>query len=343
MRQVTIVGGGLAGLTLGIALRQEGVPVRVFEAASYPRHRVCGEFISGTGLEMLRRLGLWDEIVTRAQWARTVSFHLQGSTRVLSGSLPEPGLAIGRYELDAFLADKFRGLGGELRTDFRFDGPLDQEGVVRATGRKLQPRGGKRPLLGLKAHLKGVLLQSDLEMHCWGGGYLGLCRLPGGEVNACALIQDHLPAGDLKSSWLRMIQDQGAGTARQALAEAKPVEGTFCSVAGFTLERFSGKADDCAIGDAFTMTPPVTGNGMSMAFESAETAAAPLVGYAQGKIRWSACKEAIQQGMVSRFGSRLRWAARLNRLIFTGARHPLLFDLVARGLALNWFFKRTRS
>ena len=43
---LTIAGGGLAGLSLGIALRSRGVPVRVIEAASYPRHRVCGEFIS---------------------------------------------------------------------------------------------------------------------------------------------------------------------------------------------------------------------------------------------------------------------------------------------------------
>ena len=46
---LTIVGGGLAGLTLGIGLRQRGVPVTVYEAGRYPRHRVCGEFISGRG------------------------------------------------------------------------------------------------------------------------------------------------------------------------------------------------------------------------------------------------------------------------------------------------------
>ena len=46
MRAVTIIGGGLAGLTLGIGLRQRGVPVTISEAGDYPRHRVCGEFIS---------------------------------------------------------------------------------------------------------------------------------------------------------------------------------------------------------------------------------------------------------------------------------------------------------
>ena len=56
--QITIVGGGLAGLTLGIGLLQRGVPVTVWEAGRYPRHRVCGEFISGRGSASLARLGL---------------------------------------------------------------------------------------------------------------------------------------------------------------------------------------------------------------------------------------------------------------------------------------------
>jgi 2-polyprenyl-6-methoxyphenol hydroxylase-like FAD-dependent oxidoreductase len=57
-KPITIVGGGLAGLTLGIALRKREIPVTVFETGNYPRHRVCGEFISGRGLEILDIFGL---------------------------------------------------------------------------------------------------------------------------------------------------------------------------------------------------------------------------------------------------------------------------------------------
>ena len=57
LKPITIVGGGLAGLTLGIGLRQQGIPVTVWEAGHYPRHRVCGEFISGRGQDVLARLG----------------------------------------------------------------------------------------------------------------------------------------------------------------------------------------------------------------------------------------------------------------------------------------------
>ena len=57
-KPITIIGGGLAGLTLGIGLRQLGAPVTIWEAGRYPRHRVCGEFISGNGQAVLQRFGL---------------------------------------------------------------------------------------------------------------------------------------------------------------------------------------------------------------------------------------------------------------------------------------------
>ena len=53
----------MAGLTLGIALRKNQIPVVIFEAGKYPRHRVCGEFISGRGLEILEELGLKQKLL----------------------------------------------------------------------------------------------------------------------------------------------------------------------------------------------------------------------------------------------------------------------------------------
>ena len=57
-KEITIAGGGLAGLSLAVALRLRGVPVTVLEAGHYPRHRVCGEFISGVSTETLDFLGI---------------------------------------------------------------------------------------------------------------------------------------------------------------------------------------------------------------------------------------------------------------------------------------------
>src|SRR5450432_1018430 len=113
-KHITMVGGGLAGLTLGIGLRQRDVPVIIYEAGNYPRHRVCGEFISGRGQAALERLKL-RELLERAGGvhAQTAAFFSETkSTAPLS--LPTPAICLSRFTLDAALAKRFRELGGEL-------------------------------------------------------------------------------------------------------------------------------------------------------------------------------------------------------------------------------------
>ena len=55
---VRILGGGLAGLALGVGLRRRGVPVELFESGDYPRHRVCGEFMAGLDEAAVAALGI---------------------------------------------------------------------------------------------------------------------------------------------------------------------------------------------------------------------------------------------------------------------------------------------
>ena len=43
---VVIIGGGLAGLTGAIHLSKKGLQVTLIEKSDYPRHKVCGEYIS---------------------------------------------------------------------------------------------------------------------------------------------------------------------------------------------------------------------------------------------------------------------------------------------------------
>src|SRR5204863_3537609 len=135
MKPITIVGGGLAGLTLGIGLRQRGLPATVYEAGNYPRHRVCGEFISGRGQIALQELGLLKKLDRHALIARDAAFFAEQKS--IHHQLPEPALSISRYDLDAFLAQTFQQLGGELKVNERWTGQFT-DGVIRATGRRAQ-------------------------------------------------------------------------------------------------------------------------------------------------------------------------------------------------------------
>jgi 2-polyprenyl-6-methoxyphenol hydroxylase-like FAD-dependent oxidoreductase len=64
-----IIGGGLAGLSLGIALRHRGLPVTIREAGHYPRHRVCGEFITALDEETKQALHLAGPLRGAAAWS----------------------------------------------------------------------------------------------------------------------------------------------------------------------------------------------------------------------------------------------------------------------------------
>ena len=340
---VTIVGGGLAGLTLGIGLRQRGVPVTVWEAGHYPRHRVCGEFISGDGLGALGRLGLLGGLQIAGASSATSAAFFAEKGMVASGPLPAAALSISRFVLDEWLARELQRLGGELRVGARWVGKFGS-GVVRACGRRAEPVAGGWRLFGLKVHARGVTLGADLEMHFVPSGYVGLCRLADGEVNICGLFRSAAAVPNLAQRWRDWLGGSPGSVLHSRLAGAQFDEESFCSVAGLGLSpRRAMQRSECCLGDALTMIPPVTGNGMSMALESAELAIEPLTRFSRGDLSWSQAQQEIALACDLQFSRRLRWAAWLQRALFQPLVRSSLLFLAARSPGIwRGMFKRTR-
>ena len=311
-KPVTIIGGGLAGLTLGIGLRQHGVPVSVQEAGDYPRHRVCGEFISGGGQVILERLGLIADFQRAgAVYARSAMF-VCGAARSPVRQMTTPALCLSRHKMDTLLAEKFQQLGGELHVRSRWASDNHGEGLVSATGRRAQTEGAR--WFGAKAHVSSsttVNLQADLEMHLSPDGYVGMNRINDGEVNVCGLFKARSDnrRPESKTEWLR---GRPGSLLNERLNTAQFETDSFCSVAGIELRPQRALAKkECCIGDTLTMTPPVTGNGMSMAFESAEMAIQPLTAYSRGQLNWMQAQQQIAHKCDAAFSRRLSWARML--------------------------------
>src|SRR5258708_11909661 len=188
-KHITIIGGGLAGLTMGICLRRRAVPVTLIEAGHYPKHRVCGEFISGRGPEVLGRMDLRDVLAEAGVIEGRTALFRSGGARSPARCLPEPALCVSRYELDALLAHEFKRLGGQLREGERCRVAEPGEGLVWANGRRAQSHQDGWRWFGLKVHARNVALEADLEMYLASDGYVGLCRLKGGETNVCGLFR----------------------------------------------------------------------------------------------------------------------------------------------------------
>lgn len=343
-KTVTIIGGGLAGLTLGIGLRQKNVPVTIHEARRYPHHRVCGEFISGRGLETLARLGLRPRLEQAgAVWAKHAAL-FSTTSGTMPRPLPEPALCLSRFVLDDLLARQFRRSGGELREGSRAPENILAEGAVRATGRRVQPMENGARWFGLKAHARSVTLSTDLEMHLGSHGYVGLCRLGGGMVNACGLFRRNLGASMIPADpreWLRGDPDSPL---RLRLEYAQFDDDSFCAVAGLSLRPHHavGRAEVC-VGDSVTMIPPVTGNGMSMAFESAELALEPLSAWSRGELSWENTRQTIARRCDAAIAHRLAWARWLQALVCTPVwQGPLVFLAGYGNFVWRFWFTQTR-
>lgn len=340
-KEVEIAGGGLAGLSLGVALRGRGVPVRVREAGVYPRHRVCGEFISGVTDEELGGLGIADLLEDAERHRSTVWFDEGGE--VMRGELPSAARGVSRFCLDLRLVERLRELGGMVETGARVEGVAGgREGLVLAVGR---PRRESK-WLGLKAHYSDLRLEAGLEVHVTGKGYVGLTGVEDGRVNVCGLFErgEALGAGGRGGAVVRAVREAGLGELAGRLEEAEVDERSVTGVKQFLLGwQPRAGVDELRLGDQAAMIPPFTGNGMSMAFQGALDAVEPLVGWSEGRMGWREAVSAVRKAHRRRFGARLRWSWLLHGLLLNGGTRQVCLGLVRQGwVPFEAIYRRVR-
>ncbi len=306
-RPVEIIGGGLAGLALGLALRRAGAEASILEAGQYPRHRVCGEFIAGLAEPTIARLGLAPLLADAGRLSEVEWFFRGRSIR--RQRLPAPALALSRHTLDARLADAFTAEGGRIITGTRADISEAPEGRVFCTGRRLT----RSPWLGLKLHARGMPLTRELEIHLGDGAYVGLCPVEDGRVNVCGLFRQRPGIGAERTTVLATyLAASGLDSLAARLAEAEVCAESHCAVAGVGFDRGGSIGERLNLGDTFAVIPPFTGNGMAMAFQSAETALDPLLAWTRGAADWSTTLRTIGDALRRRFRWRLAAADTLH-------------------------------
>jgi menaquinone-9 beta-reductase len=325
-RPIEIIGGGLAGLALGLALRRAGAPAVLHEAGDYPRHRVCGEFITGLAPSTITRLGL-AEALAGALSHTEVAWALPGAAPRIQ-RLPTPALGLSRHALDARLARQFVATGGILHTHSRLPAESEVPGRVWTTGRRPAPRGR---WLGLKVHLSRLPLVRDLEMHLGDEAYVGLSRIEDGHVNVCGLFRRRTIAGQGPNTLIAYLRAAGLAGLADRLEAAQRDDASFCAVAALAFDRrVRVQPGRISLGDAGAMIPPFTGNGMAMAFQSAELALPHLLAFARGEFDWPETCRATNAALRGRFRVRLASA---------NALHPFLL----RPRRQRWFAALSRA
>ena len=228
---VIVVGSGPAGATAALLLSRSGWRVALVEKASFPRRKVCGEFVSATTWPLLDALGVGDELRGHAgPPVRRVAVFARMSKVTApmpaNGNVPEGGRAVSREVLDAALLRHAATAGATLWQPwtvaaFASDSSrhactielrerderrvLEAPVIVAAHGSwdrgplpTQPPRIGAVPseLLGFKARFLGGTLDDDLmALLAFPGGYGGMVNTGAARISlSCCIRRDHLDA-----------------------------------------------------------------------------------------------------------------------------------------------------
>ncbi len=135
---VVVVGGGPAGSVMAWSLARRGVRVAVLERATFPREKVCGDFVEPAGLRILEAMGCEQAFAAPARLPITTNRVYFGPRLVYHGNipyyegghgLPTHGYIIPRYELDTLLLQRAETASAQVfqacaATDVRREGSL---------------------------------------------------------------------------------------------------------------------------------------------------------------------------------------------------------------------------
>lgn len=184
---ITVVGGGPAGSLAALAALASGANVTVYEQAQFPKHKVCGEFLSPEAAHVFREYGLL-EYFLKLEPVRITEARVTLGTVLKSWPLRDPAFGISRFALDRFLLDRAADRGAIV---VRERAPvLSGPRTVLACGRQRAQAKGRR-LFGFKAHFSGPP-SSAVDLVFARDFYLGLNSVENGCLNVCALVSEAL-------------------------------------------------------------------------------------------------------------------------------------------------------
>ena len=304
---VIIIGGGLAGLTNAIHLSKFKYRVLIIEKNSYPKHKVCGEYISNEVLPYLNSLGI-DPIKEGAKKISKVQVSTTKSN-LIKGELPLGGFGMSRYFLDSLLLKKAQSNGAEVLKDsvnsivfnkgvFKVEtkdskyfqskitiGAFGKRSVLDLKmNRKFIKK--KSPYLAVKIHVKGDFPENLIALHNFKGGYCGVSKVENNSINLCYIteynsfkryknITDFQRQVVFKNKHLKKIFEESNSVFKKPL-----------TISQISFENKKPVEDHIIMcGDTAGMIHPLCGNGMGMAITSARLASIQILKFLSGEIK----------------------------------------------------------
>ena len=291
-KEILIIGGGLAGLTAAIHLSKIGIQVILIEKNEYPKHKVCGEYISNEVLPYLNYLDL-----NISDLHPTNIKNLEFSTvsgKIIQSTLPLGGFGISRYTLDEYLYKKAIANGCKIIQDTVESIVFNNEEFTVTTSDKTIFKSeivigafGKRSnidqklnrnfiqkkshWLAVKAHYSGDFPNDVVGLHNFKGGYCGVSKVENNRINICYLadyetfkkhknINDYQEQVVTQNPYLKAI-----------FSKSKSLFENPLTISQISFDKKQTVENHILmIGDTAGLIHPLCGNGMAMAIHSAK-------------------------------------------------------------------------
>lgn len=325
---VVIIGGGLAGLCSAIHLSKNNIKILVIEKSEYPKHKVCGEYISNEVLPYFNYLGL---DVFKLGAKKINCFELStAKNKLIKANLPLGGFGISRFCLDNALAKKAIKNNAKIIRDTVEDVTFVNDSfkittkqssyasriVIGAYGKRanLDVKFNRNfiknnsPFLAVKTHVQGDFPENLVALHNFKGGYCGVSKVENNSINLCYItdFDAFKKHKDIDEFQQKVVFKN---TALKAIFKnSKPVFNAPLTISQISFDSKKPIENHILMcGDTAGMIHPLCGNGMSMAIRSAQMASLLIIKFFNGNIKnREALEKAYLKAWNTEFKARLK-------------------------------------
>jgi flavin-dependent dehydrogenase len=314
-----VVGAGPAGSACAITAARAGAKVLLLEKDRFPRHKVCGEFVSPESLGLLH--GFLEDGKFQS-CPQVISSRIFLDNKILKLPVSPAAQSIPRFDLDPALFAAAQNAGAtacegiavrQVQRNALFEVCTSEStyiarAVANATGRwsKLTQFdvAGKDKWIGLKAHFTEPSPPQMVDLYFFPGGYCGVTPVGPNSVNACAMV---------RADAAHALEDVFTKEPRlfQRSRNWQPLFATVTTSPLYFREPVTESDGVFLAGDAAGFIDPFAGDGISLALQSGTLAAQSIVLFLRGSCSLEQAHQQYQAAYRRRFAPAFRNAARL--------------------------------
>jgi flavin-dependent dehydrogenase len=365
MYDLIVIGGGPAGAAAAITASRNGARVLMLERGRFPRHKVCGEFVSAESLDLLHDLLDARHAVLISEAASIPQARIFLDGRTIQTPVVPAAASIARLDLDAALWESAGQSGVETRPQTAVQsisgagpflirastGEFAVRAVINASGRwsKLiaapKEQRSRAKWLGIKGHFAESSAPASVDLYFFEGGYCGVQPVEirnGGakfaRINACAMVRANVAS--------TLHQVFGLHPALQERSRKwQPLSDPVSTSPLFFRAPEPERDGVLMAGDAAGFVDPFVGDGISLALSSGSMAAQCLVPFLRGEASLADAAQFYRREYERRLAPVFRTSSRLRRMLLLprAVRTPMLSLLEKAPAITSYLVRKTRQ